>query len=90
MSKTTPKEETVAPKKTESKHDRFVRLAEGRTDKVIYYLRVLRNLSSQAHYEYSQKEIEKIFRTIDSELRKTKKSFKKAPAAKKGSKFSLS
>jgi hypothetical protein len=60
----------------ESKKERFNRLAEQRTSKVIEYLASLSKLSSKKNYDYSEYEIRQIFKAIDEQLKLTKLSFK--------------
>ena len=45
----------------ESKHDRFIRIAETRTNKIIDMIRLLGNCSNTATYEYSEDDVKKIF-----------------------------
>lgn len=71
----------------ESKHDRFVRVAESRTNKIIDMLRVLGNCSSTNNYEYNSQEVEAIFSAIQKELNSAKDKFGKS--GKKQSRFSL-
>ncbi len=52
----------------ESKHDRFVRIAQKRTNQVMYRIRVLSNLGNRYNYDYSTEEVEQIFRAIEAEL----------------------
>lgn len=56
----------------ETKRERFVRLAEARTNKIIEMLRLLGNCSSKANYEYTDEDIKKIFSTLEKELKNTK------------------
>ena len=56
----------------ETKREKFVRLAEARTNKIIEMLRLLGNCSSKANYEYTDDDIRKIFSTIDKEVKNTK------------------
>lgn len=72
----------------ESKRDRFVRLAEARTNKIIDMIQLLGNCSNQSQYEYSQKDITKIFNAIQTELDSAKKRFNKQDT-QKGNKFKL-
>ena len=60
---------------TESKRDRFVRLAEARTNKILEMMRLLGNCSSKANYEYSDEDIKKIFNALERELKNTKNRF---------------
>lgn len=59
----------------EIKREKFVRLAEARTNKIIEMLRLLGNCSSKANYEYTDDDIRKIFSTIDKEVKNTKNRF---------------
>jgi len=75
----------------ESKHDKFVRLAESRTNKIIEAFRILGNLSNTITYEYSQDEVDYIFQEIERELAETKKKFvKQEPEKPVGFSFSRS
>jgi len=58
--------------KTESKHDKFIRVAEYRTNNIIKMIRLLGNCSNTVTYEYSEEEIEQIFSAIEDEIRKSK------------------
>jgi len=60
----------------ESKKERFNRLAEQRTSKIIEYLASLSKLSSKKNYEYTDYEIKQIFKAIDEQLKITKIAFK--------------
>jgi hypothetical protein len=60
---------------TETKRDRFVRLAEARTNKIIEMMRLLGNCSSKANYDYTDEDIKKIFAALDKELKNTKNRF---------------
>ena len=59
----------------ETKKEKFVRVAEARTNKIISMIRLLGNCSNKATYEYSEKDIKKIFSAIDCELRAAKGKF---------------
>ena len=72
----------------ETKRDKFVRLAEARTNKIIDMIQLLRNCSNQSQYEYTQKDVTKIFSAIQTELDAAKKRFNKQES-QKGSKFKL-
>jgi len=74
--------------KNETKRERFIRLAEARTNKIIDMIQLLGNCSNTGVYEYSQKDVEKIFSAIETELREAKKKFGKVDT-KKGQKFTL-
>lgn len=72
----------------ETKRERFVRLAEARTNKIIDMIQLLGNCSNQGQYEYSQKDVSKIFNAIQAELDSAKKRFNKQDS-QKGSRFKL-
>lgn len=72
----------------ETKRDKFVRLAEARTNKIIDMIQLLGNCSNSSAYDYTQKDVEKIFSTIENEVREAKKKFNKAES-QKGSRFTL-
>ena len=72
----------------ETKRDRFVRLAEVRTNKIIDMIQLLGNCSNQSQYEYTQKDVSKIFGAIQAELDAAKKRFNKVESTK-GTKFKL-
>ena len=67
-------------KKMESKRDKFVRMAEARTIKVISMVRLLGNCSNRLAYEYSDKDVSKIFSAIESAVADAKKRFKSSPS----------
>lgn len=68
-----------------SNRDRFVEVAQMRTQAVIDRLRVLGHCSNKSLYDYRPEEINKIFRTIQYQLNETKERF----AEKKNKKFKL-
>ena len=72
----------------ETKRDKFVRLAEARTNKIIDMIQLLGNCSNLGAYDYTQQDVDKIFTAIEIELRAAKKKFSKVDS-KKGSRFSL-
>ena len=61
----------------ETKRDRFIRIAENRTNRIIDTLRLLENCANTATYEYTQKDIDKIFGAIQKQLDETKRAFVK-------------
>lgn len=60
---------------TETKRDRFVRLAEARTNKILEMMRLLGNCSSKTNYEYTEEDVKKIFGALEKELKNTKNKF---------------
>lgn len=61
---------------SETRGEKFKRLATYRTNLIIDKLRVLGNLSNKSNYEYSNNDIRKIFAAIDSQVRFVKAKFK--------------
>ena len=53
----------------ETKRDKFVRLAEARTNKIIDMIRLLGNCSNSRVYEYSKEDVKKIFGAIEEEVK---------------------
>lgn len=74
--------------KNETKRDRFVRLAEARTNKIINMLKLLGNCSSTSNYEYTEEDVRKIFAAIDREVKNAKGKFSGSDTQKED-KFSL-
>ena len=73
----------MKPSTPETKHQKFVRLAEARTNKIIATLRLLGNCSSPAAYEYSSNDVKKIFRAIEEATTDTKRRFEKQDTGSK-------
>ncbi len=59
----------------ESKREKFVRIAESRTNKLIHLIQLLGNCSNKATYDYTEKDILDIFNAIEKELKITKQKF---------------
>lgn len=59
----------------ESSKDRFLRLAQYRTQKVLSAIRVLSHCSNSYNYDYTPEQVEKIFSTIQEELASAKAKF---------------
>lgn len=62
-------------KRSETKTERFVRVAETRTNKIIAMIRLLGNCSGRGAYAYSQSDVKKIFSAIERELSSARKRF---------------
>lgn len=61
--------------KEETKRERFVRIAEARTNKILNMMQLLGNCSSKSNYEYTEEDIKKIFGALEKELKNTKNKF---------------
>ncbi len=75
-------------KERETKREKFVRLAEARTNKIIDMLQLLGNCSNSSAYDYSQEDVDKIFSAIESEVKEARKKFSKIES-KKSTRFTL-
>ena len=53
----------------ESKRNKFIRIAEARTNKIISMIQLLGNCANPASYEYTEKDVSDIFNTIEKEVR---------------------
>ena len=60
----------------ETSRDKFVRLAEARVNSLIRIVRLLGNLSNRSNYSYSASDVDKIFRSIEKELKDAKARFR--------------
>lgn len=65
------------------KKERFKRVAEKRTNKIIEQIRLLGNCSNKSNYEYSEEDIKKIFSAIEVELKDTKQKYQTKTKMKK-------
>ena len=59
----------------ETKRERFIRLAEARTNKILDMMKLLGNCSSKSNYDYSDDDIKKIFTALEREIKNTKNKF---------------
>lgn len=59
----------------ETKRERFIRLAEARTNKILDMLKLLGNCSNKSNYDYSEDDVKKIFAAIDKETKNAKAKF---------------
>ena len=59
----------------ESKQERFRRLATQRTNAVLHRLQILGHCANPQLYDYSEGDVKKIFRAIESEVKAVKAKF---------------
>lgn len=59
----------------ETKREKFVRLVEARTNKIIDMLRLLGNCANKANYDYTDEDVQKIFTTLEKEMKISKSKF---------------
>ena len=67
----------------ENKRNNFKRIAENRVNKIIDMISKLENLNNTSFYEYSDEQMENIFKAIQKELDKQKELFNKIKKSKK-------
>lgn len=65
------------------KQENFKRIAENRVNKIIDMISKLENLNNTSFYEYSDEQMENIFKAIQKELDKQKELFNKSKKSKK-------
>ena len=67
----------------ETKRERFVRIAESRTNKIINMIELLGNCSNKSTYEYSEEDVNKIFGRLEKEIRNAKQRFTSSEVSSK-------
>ncbi len=63
--------------KNETKEERFKRIATARTLRILDNLRLLGNCSNTEIYSYTQEDANKIFSTVEKEIKRVKSLFNK-------------
>lgn len=70
--------EMVKPKVDgETKQEKFKRIASARTQRILEDLRLLGNCANTATYQYTEEDVNKIFSTIEKEVKRVKTLFDK-------------
>lgn len=64
------------------RRERFVSLAEARTDKALKAIRLLGNLSNRTNYEYDDGDVAQIVKALDAEVKSLKVKFSDAASGK--------
>jgi len=62
-------------KTNETLEQRFKRLATSRTNTILKKLKILGNCANRQVYSYTEKEIDKIFSTIEQQLKEVRAKF---------------
>ena len=75
-------------RKSSAKRDNFRRLATSRVERTLKDIQLLGNLSNSSAYEYSEKDVEKIFAVLTAALKESKMRFYSS-AGVKNTGFSL-
>lgn len=64
------------------RRERFISLAEARTDKALSAIRLIGNLSNRSNYEFTDAEVSKIIRALENEVRAVKARFADASSGR--------
>lgn len=59
----------------ETKREKFVRVVEARTNKIISMVRLLGNCANKANYDYTEADVQKIFTALEKEVKLAKMKF---------------
>lgn len=59
----------------ETKRQKFIRLAESRTNNALKQIELLGNLSNPHAYEYEPEDVEKIIKTLKKSIKELEKTF---------------
>ena len=73
----------------ESDRQKFVDLANKRVSKALHDIQLIGNLSNKSNYHYTEKDVAKMFKALNAELRACRKRFDLALNNKEESQFSL-
>lgn len=65
----------MSKKSYQNSRERFLAVAEARTNSVLSRIRILSNCSNKQLYEYTPEEVSKIFKTISSALEEARGRF---------------
>jgi hypothetical protein len=60
----------------ETKHERFIRVAEKRVNKIISLMNLLGNCSDKSNYNYTDGDVEIIFDRLEKELEMARNRFR--------------
>lgn len=67
----------------ETRHARFRRLATARGDRLIREIALLGNLANRKNYDYTEDEVEQLFKPIEAELRAVRARFDPSAASER-------
>jgi len=67
------------------RRERFISLAETRTEKAIRSIRLLENLANRANYEFEPAELDQIVRALEGEIKSLKVVYARASDSSQGS-----
>lgn len=64
---------------TETRRQRFKRLAVPRVNKALNQLRILGNLTNKSYYDYTEEDVDRMFKALDSQIKALKGKFHTGP-----------
>lgn len=73
----------------EEDRDKFVRLATKRVSNALKSIQLIGNLSNRSNYDYTEEDVQKIFRALQEELGACRKKFELATKRQSGTRFTL-
>ena len=79
----------ASEKKEETKREKFVRIAQSRTEKALSAIANLGGLTAKTNYEYTQEDWEKIFSALTAEMNKVGEKVKSGGATASQGGFTL-
>ncbi|MCP5534938.1 MAG: hypothetical protein H7A51_01755 [Akkermansiaceae bacterium] len=60
---------------TDERRDKFIKLAEARTNNAIKQIKLIGNLSNRGNYSFTEKDVDKIYNALQKELKGMKERF---------------
>lgn len=69
--------------------EKFVRLATKRVSNALKSIQLIGNLSNRSNYDYTEEDVQKIFRALQEELGACRKKFELATKRQGGTRFTL-
>lgn len=73
----------------EEDREKFVRLATKRVSNALKSIQLIGNLSNRSNYDYTEEDVQKIFRALQEELGACRKKFELATKRQSGTRFTL-
>ena len=67
---------------TDERRNKFIKLAEARTNNAIKQIKLISNLSNRGNYSYGEKDVDKIFNALQKEIKIMKDRFQETGSAK--------
>ena len=70
---------------TDERRDKFVKLAEARTNNALKQIKLIGNLSNRGNYSFTEKDVDKIYNTLQKEIKTMKDRFSNSSNSSKNS-----